>query len=121
MQLAVVDISLVFQGQRLGIILRMSHNKEAAVVTALHSKYACLVRGGQQLELGACQNVLFFDGCVTGVGGVKGVIKAAEPGGAGANDFMGKDAEHLLGQRVLVDSIVVKEARLGTPTDVQCA
>ena len=53
------------------------------------------------------------------MGHVKRVIKAAEPGGACADNFVRENAEHFLGQRVLFNSVVIKQACLSAPTDMQ--
>lgn len=98
----------------------MAGDEETAVVRTLDGEYARLLRDGQQFKLRDLLDVLQPVFGVAGVRDIEHIVKAAEEGGLGADHRVGEHAEELFAQIILRDPIVVEEAGLGPPADVQC-
>ena len=73
----------------------------------------------EELQLRDGADVALIHLGVPGVGGLEYVVKAPEEGGAGLEDPVVKDAEELGGQGVLLYAVVIVEAGLGAPADVE--
>ena len=97
----------------------MARDENLTALLVHDSVDARLVGGGQDLQFRNGGNVLPQHRGVTGMGYIELVVKASEQNGLLVIPAVGIDAEELLGQGVLVDAVVVVQARLGAPADVE--
>ena len=108
---------LILQGVR--VVLGVTHDEDLLAAGGHGAEHACLLRAGQDADLLHGLDILPLGGGVAGVGDVEHVVVAAEQHGAVVVQGMLVHAEELLLQGVLLDAVVVVEACLGAPADMQ--
>ena len=101
------------------VVLQMAADEKLPVVLALDGENARLVRDSQQLQLGDLQDILLPVFRIPGVGRVKHIIKAPKEGGASPEGLVGEYAEELFRQTVFGDAVMIVQACLRTPADMQ--
>ena len=110
---------LVFEG--VGVVFAMARDEDLSTLLICDGVNACLIGGGKDPEPGHSLDILAKDGGVTGMGCHKLIVKATEKDGALVIHLVGEYAKDLLVKLMLVDAVVVIEACLCAPADMQGA
>ena len=99
----------------------MAGDEDLPAVFGGDGVYARLVGGGEDAQRAHLLDVGALDGGVARVRHHEHVVKAAEENRALILHAMGEYAEHLLGQRLLLNAEMMIERRLRAPADVERA
>ena len=110
---------LVFEG--VGVVFAMARDEDLSTLLICDGVNACLIGGGKDSEPGHSLDILAKDGGVTGMGCHKLIVEATEKDGALVIHLVGEYAKDLLVKLMLVDAVVVIEACLCAPADMQGA
>ena len=97
----------------------MADDKDLPAVLGAHQERPCLIALGKDAQCTAVVDILPAHGGVAAVGGIEHLIKAAHQRVGGPDDPVLEHAEHLGRQQLLADAVVVVQARLRTPADMQ--
>ena len=116
---AVVHVAVVLVAQRVGVVLGVAEHEEVTAVDALRDVHAGLVGLRHDLKARIGLDVGGVDGSVARVRCPELVVKAAHQRAGGLQHVVVEHAGQLLRQLVLLDAVVVEDARLCAPADVQ--
>ena len=97
----------------------MADDKDLPAVLGAHQERPCLIALGKDAQRTAVVDILPAHGGVAAVGGIEHLIKAAHQRVGGSDDPVLEHAEHLGRQQLLADAVVVVQARLRAPADMQ--
>lgn len=114
-----VIIPKILLGQSVGVILRVAGDKKLPIIPTPHRKDPRAGADGEELQLRLGSDVPLQHLGVSGVGGLKHIVKAMEQGGVGYQHPVLVNPEELFGQGVFFDTKVIVEPRLGPPANVQ--
>ena len=116
---ALVHVALVLGAQRAGVVLGVAEHEEVAAVGALGDVDAGLVGLRDDLQTRVRFDVLGVHGGVAGVRCPEAVVESAHQRAGGLQHVVVEHAGELLRQLVLLDAVVVEDAGLRAPADVQ--
>ena len=116
---AALHVALVLQAQRVGIVLGVPKDKEAAAVGRLDDVQAHLVGHGHDLKLRLGLHVLAAHIGVARMHGIETVVEAADQRALRLHQIMLEHAARLCRQVVLLDTVMMVQAGLRAPTNVQ--
>ncbi len=112
-------IPLVLIPERVAVVLAVAEDKDLSSAPRGAQKHARLLRLREDLQVLTCMDLLRGHFRVAGVGDVEVVVKAADQRVPPVEDLVAVDAAELLRQHLLVETVVVIDARLGRPADVK--
>ena len=116
---ALGHVPLVLGIQRVLVVLRVAGDKDLPSVLGAHEEGPGHIALGQDAQRVAGIHIGPADAGVAAVGRIEHLIKTAHQRVCRAGDPVLEHAEHLFRQQLLVHTVVVVQARLGTPADVQ--
>ena len=117
--LGLVAEVLVFE--RIAVVLRVTHNVDLAAVVGHAQVWASHWRICEEAEVGTGVDVGAEGASMARVGRAEDIVEAADEGDGEVEDTMAEDTEHLLGEGVFGDSVMMVEASLCAPADMESA
>ena len=114
-----LDVALVLELEGIGIVLGMAKHKEATAIDRLYNVEAHLVRHGNDLKVVHSFNVFDPYIGITRMDCIEAIVKAPHERTFRLEQAMLENARCLFGQAILLDAVVVIQARLRAPADMQ--
>ena len=118
---AFLEVAAVFRVQRHGRILRVPRDEYLTPSASHHHAHAAPRAFGDESQFRVGKDVLATEFGVAAVRHVELVVETAEDGQSWVENALREDAKHLLPERVLGHAVVVVEASLRRPADVERA
>jgi len=105
----------------MGIIFRMSHNKNLTAAVIMDGVYPCFIRGCNDFQARFLFDVLAVDSGMSGMGDIEDIIRATEEDRGLFIQLMRKYAEHFILYHVFFDAVMIIQTCLCAPADMEGA